>query len=137
MNFLESSQGRINFPISSPTWIISIHSWISSLLVWTVVMKPEKIQGKIYNNNKSLRCFCRRSDFYQPIRKQNTFFMFKVINSHCHSNLTLSESLEFIYYWSYNTAQMTLQMFDGKINHTLHNWYDLCYDVCVEMFDKW
>src|SRR6185437_91231 len=83
---------------------------------------------------KTLRCVRKGCQTFQSIRKTNKFFTFTDLNDRCNSHLSLGQILELAYFWAYQVSQATVRIFTGRGDHTIIDWFNLCRDVCCELF---
>ncbi len=101
----------------------------------TQVTRRKKLRDGTIREYVSLRCTQRGCQTFQSIRKINAFFTYTDLNGRCHSNLSLGQILELCYYWVMDIPQVTVETLTGRCNQAVCDWFNLCRDVCVQLFE--
>jgi len=83
-----------------------------------------------------MRCTKKGCQTYQSIRSGNPFFTYIDLNGKCHSNLSLTEIIELVWYWVYMIPVHNAVLWTGRSKSTVIDWYNLCHDVVVDQFSK-
>lgn len=100
------------------------------------VTRRKKRKDGTLRHYKSLRCTYSKCQTYQSIRSTNQFFTYTDLNGRCNSKLSLGEILELVYYWANDLPQETVVRLTGRSHEAICDWYNLCRDVCVTLFDQ-
>ncbi|KAF4530357.1 hypothetical protein B566_EDAN018488, partial [Ephemera danica] len=81
---------------------------------------------------------CRKKDCRKQrcIRKFNNFFGYESQNGRSTNMLTICNILRLIWWWCSDTPQASVLDFSGHSSRTVVDWYNLCRDVCVGMWQR-
>jgi len=99
------------------------------------VVRSKRLRDGSMREYQTLRCTGSRCQTYRSIRQQNPFFSYVNLNGHCHSNLSLGQILEICYYWCLDLPQVSVAALTGRCAQAVCDWYNLCRDVCVKLFE--
>ncbi|KAK5648125.1 hypothetical protein RI129_003017 [Pyrocoelia pectoralis] len=77
-----------------------------------------------------LRCPRRGCQTSRSVRQGNVFFQYTDINQKIHSNLTLCEILELVFFFVMEIPMHSTVTLTGKSFNTITDWFNMCREVC-------
>lgn len=97
--------------------------------------RKKALSGGTGRQYLTMRCPKFGCQTFQSIRAPNKFFTYTDLNGRCNSHLSLGHILELVYYWSLDIPQLTVAKITGHNKNTVCDWFNLCRDVCVDIFE--
>lgn len=83
-----------------------------------------------------LRCSKRGCQTFYSLRGTNKFFTYSDVSGKCNSKLSFCQIVELVWMWCNLVSNSDCERWTGRGNHTITDWYNMCRDVCVDMYGK-